>query len=189
MPNKAKPVNLIINPAAVIKRNAKGQFTQQPPPDVRDPVGDAHRPSLYDEGAQEYADNWFAEKKANREIAWIEELALDLDVDDNTLVRWATETDEANNFLRPKFRATYVKIMAWQKMVLKNNGISGKFNGRMSMFLLSANHETIEKKEVKADHTTAGRPIDMTGIPTATTEGVNEFITQGLKSKYVKPAR
>jgi transposase-like protein len=189
VPNKAKTANLIINPAAIVQRDSKGRFLKQPPPSVRDPEGDAHRPSLYDEKAQKYADDWFAKKKADKQITWIEELALELGVDDNTLVRWVNETDDKGNFLRPKFRATYQQIMAWQKMVLKNNGISGKFNGRMSMFLLSANHETVEKREVKADHTTAGRPIDMTGIPTATDEGVNEFITQGLKQKYVRPAR
>lgn len=189
MPNKAKTVNLIINPAAVIKRNAKGQFTQQPPRDVRDPVGDAHRPTIYGDDVQAIADQWLEQKIENKEIAWLEELCISLYISEDTLWHWANDTDDKNNLIKPKFSETIARALAWQKMILKNNGISGKFNGRMSMFLLSANHDTIEKKEVKADHTSGGKPIDMTGIPTATDEGVNEFITQGLKQKYVRPAR
>lgn len=189
MPNKTKPTNLIINPAAIIKRNKKGQFTAQPPPDVRDPVGDAHRPTVYGDDVQVIADKWLAELIDAKQICWLEELCIILYISEDTLWHWSKDTDEAGEPIKPKFSDTIRRAMAWQKMILKNNGISGKFNGRMSMFLLSANHETVEKREVKADHTTAGRPIDMTGIPTATTEGVNEFITQGLKSQYKKPAR
>lgn len=171
----------------VIMRNAKGQFITQPPIEVR---GDnAHRPTEYSDELQEKADAWLKERIDNGKVTWVEELAILLNVTDRTLERWASELNEDGTEAKPKFCRTYDKLMQWQKMVLKNNGITGKFNPRMSMFLLSANHETVEKKEVRADHTTAGRPIDMTGIPTATEEGVNEFITQGLKQKYIKPTR
>lgn len=171
----------------VIQRNAKGQFVVQPSKEIRGE--DAHRPTKYSEELQAKADQWLDKLIQARVVAWLEELCLELDIDESTLEDWATALDEKGELLKPKFSRTIKRAKHWQKMVLKNNGIIGKFNPRMSMFLLSANHDTVEKREVKADHTTGGKPIDMTGIPTATTEGVNEFITQGLKQKYIKPAR
>lgn len=183
--------NIIINPAAIVKRNAKGQFTAQPPKDIRDASGTAHRPSLYDEGVQEFVDQWFDTKRAAGTIMWIEELALDLDVDDDTLVRWAQEKDDSGALVRPKFYATYKKIMAWQKMVLKNNGISGKFNGRMSMFLLSANHDTVEKKEVANKYPDgAGIPIDLKNAPKALDpKEFDDWLAQRLEQSYSAPDR
>lgn len=175
------------NQTGVIMRDSKGRFIMQPPISIR---GDnAHRPTEYNDKLQAKADAWLDERIGAKQVTWLEELAILLDVTDRTLERWASELNEDGTEAKPKFCRTYNKLMQWQKMVLKNNGITGKFNPRMSMFLLSANHETVEKKEIKADHTTAGKPLDMTGIPTATEEGVNEFITQGLKQKYVKPTR
>lgn len=191
MPKKTKTANFIINPAAVIKRDSKGRFLTQPPKDVRDPVGDAHRPTLYDQGAEDFAAQWFAQKRENKEIGWIEELALELDVDDTTLINWANARDDSGNLAHPKFFATYKQIMSWQKMVLKNNGISGKFNGRMSMFLLSANHDTVEKKEVANKYPDGdGVPVDLKNVPKALDpKEFNDWATQRLKQSYTDPAR
>lgn len=187
------PKNNIIEPTippnqtGVIMRDSKGRFILQPPISVR---GDnAHRPTEYNDELQAKADAWLKQRMDGGKITWLEELAIELGVTDRTLERWASETGVDGELTKPKFCRTYDTLMQWQKMVLKNNGITGKFNPRMSMFLLSANHETVEKKENRTDITTGGKPIDMTGIPTATTEGVNEFITQGLKQKYTKPTR
>lgn len=191
MPNKAKPVNLIINPVAVIKRNAKGQFTQQPPPDVRDPVGDAHRPTDYGEEMQALADKWLDEKIAAKQIAWLEELCIILFIDERTMWRWHTEASDTGLLSKPKFSQTIDRAMAWQKMVLKNNGISGKFNSRMSMFLLSANHETVEKKEVANKFPDGGgMPVDLTNAPKALDpKEFDDWLAQRLKQSYVAPDR
>lgn len=187
MPVQPKEPTIPTDQTGLIVRDAKGRFIQQPPRHVRG--NNAHRPSEYTEELQAHADKWLDQRIANRKITWLEELAIELGVSDTTLTNWANETDDKGVSSKPKFLATYSRLMTYQKLVLKNNGISGVFNPRMSMFLLSANHETVEKREVKSDVTSGGKPVDMTGIPTATTEGVNEFITQGLKQKYISPTR
>jgi hypothetical protein len=190
MPNKAKLVNLIINPAAVIKRNAKGQFLTQPPPSVRDPEGDAHRPTDYGDEMQAIADKWLADKIALKQIAWLEELCILLDINEATMWRWSTESSDTGLLSKPKFCKTIEKAMAWQKMILKNNGISGKFNSRMSMFLLSANHETVEKKEVANKFPDGGMPIDLTNAPKALDpKEFDDWLAQRLKQGYVAPDR
>lgn len=191
MPNKAKTVNLIINPAAIIRRNSKGQFLTQPPASLRDPEGEAHRPTEYGDAMQAIADKWLKEKIDAKQIAWLEELCILLDINEATMWRWSTESSDTGMLSKPKFCKTIEKAMAWQKMVLKNNGISGKFNSRMSMFLLSANHETVEKKEVANKFPDGGgMPVDLTNAPKALDpKEFDDWLAQRLKQSYAKPDR
>jgi hypothetical protein len=189
LPNTTKKPPIASSPqAGLIVRNAKGQFIQQPSKEVRG--SNAHRPSLYTDVLQQKTDAWLNNHLKNKQVAWLEELCLELDIDEATMWRWHTEVNDDGTPLKPKFCKTIDKALAWQKMILKNNGIIGKFNPRMSMFLLSANHDTVEKREVKADHTTGGKPMDLAHAPRAINpEEFNDFVAQRLKQNYTKPNR
>lgn len=176
------------NATGVIVRNAKGQFIQQPSKEVRGE--NAHRPTDYNDEVQAQFDAWITDKITNKQIAWIEEFAVNLGTSDRTLERWNSATNDDGTKKYPKFCRTYDLAFAWQKMVLKNNGISGKFNSRMTMFLLSANHETVEKREVKSDLTSGGKPLDLTAMPRAINPmEFNAYVAQRLEQNYTEPNR
>lgn len=78
----------------------------------------------------------------------VEELSVEfLNVDDDTVVEWTRPheaDDEKLAALRAQFSATIKRLKAYQKRHLIVQGLSGKVNTTMSIFLLKANHGFIE---------------------------------------------
>ena len=136
------------------QRNDKGQFVQG------NTMGtdnhNAGSKSKYSEEIQTKADDYFnlcyGKKDGKHRLAFIEALALELDVDPDTLVEWAHKKNEDGSFTHPAFSATYKKIFTLQKLQLMTKGSSGTGQS-FNQFLLSANHGMIpaEKKIVAGD--------------------------------------
>jgi len=65
-------------------------------------------------------------------MPYIEDIALELEVDDDTIVTWALK--------HKQFSATIKKVKMLQKRQLENGGLANKVNVSMSIFLLKAVH-------------------------------------------------
>ncbi|MDO8468696.1 MAG: hypothetical protein Q7S29_02975 [Candidatus Peribacter sp.] len=68
-------------------------------------------------------------------IPFIEELALRLNVNDDTVVEWCKHKE---------FSATVKRLKTLQKLHLKKDALERKIHPTMAIFLLKANHETDE---------------------------------------------
>ncbi len=121
------------------------------------------RPSKYDPSmivkALEYIDSCGREAT---EIPTMEGLALTLEVDDTTILKWGEDNLE--------FLATIKKLKAKQKKQLMNDGLYGgkEVNSTMAIFLLKVNHDMIETERRLLDVT--GVNIDLGDEPSISTE-------------------
>jgi hypothetical protein len=95
------------------------------------------RPTNYGPGMLQKAQQYIQECKAGHTIPFIEELALELDVNDDTIVEWSKEHEE--------FSATIRKLKTRQKIELMRGGLSKAMQPNMAIFLLKANHGLDEK--------------------------------------------
>jgi hypothetical protein len=101
------------------------------------------RPTKYNEERLQEAQGYVAECLQANTIPFIEELALKLDVHDDTLVEWGKEHTE--------FSATMKKLKMLQKLHLKKGTLEKKLQPTFAIFLLKANHgmNEEEKEEVE----------------------------------------
>src|SRR5258708_5245183 len=98
---------------------------------------------------------------------YVEELALMLDHDDETLMIWANNhwpTDYSDLELRgklkyPDFSATIKKIKVLQKLRLQQRAVQGA-NAAGSIFLLKANHRFVDR----VDFTIKGEKIESPAV-------------------------
>lgn len=102
------------------------------------------RPTKYSQELLDKAISFYEKHRADGEIPFIESLALELGVSDDTIVNWASLRDEEERPKYPEFLATYKKIETLQKLMLKKKGLSGDIKPTMPIFLLKANHGMVE---------------------------------------------
>jgi len=91
------------------------------------------RPSKYDASMLIKAQAYVQNCQDAKEMPYIEELALQLNIHDDTIVEWSKEHDE--------FSATVKRLKLFQRLCLKKGGLEKKFHAPMALFLLQANHE------------------------------------------------
>ena len=75
------------------------------------------------------------------QIPFIEDIALLLGVNDDTINEWSKAKSD--------FSATIKKIKLLQRMMLKRNGLEGKVNTTMAIFLLKTEHGMIEPQYLR----------------------------------------
>ena len=135
-----------------IERNKKGQITKGIAQDTNK-NGTAGAPCKYCKDKERYQKLVEAYMKQINEsakpaIPWIEELALILDVDDETFTNWDNKKDENDVFEHPELYATFRKLKTTQKLRLKQRAL-GRFNPHGALYLLNADHKVIQtNKEV-----------------------------------------
>jgi hypothetical protein len=100
-------------------------------------MGETGRPTKYNEEMHSKADIYIKLCLNNKRIPYIEELALELDVNDDTLVEWGKDHDE--------FSATIKRLKMLQKLCFKRDALERKIHPTMAIFLLKANHGLNEK--------------------------------------------
>lgn len=101
------------------------------------------RPTKYNDTMQQTAEDFFTHHmKLKNKVPYIEELALQLDVDDTTIINWATATDDNGDLSHPQFLATYKKIRTLAKLRLLQRTLFQFPAG--SIFQLKANHGMME---------------------------------------------
>lgn len=101
------------------------------------------RPTKYDEGVLNKARAYVQRCQNDKEIPFIEELALTLDVNDDSIVEWAKLHDE--------FSATVKKLKLLQKLRLKRGALEKWLHPSISIFLLKANHGMSEDEKVTVE--------------------------------------
>lgn len=95
------------------------------------------RPTLYKAEMDKKVADYYTEKLKKRELPIVEEVALLLDVDIDTLESWVNgKTLVASD----EFIGTIKKIKTLQKIILMTTGLGGNVNTAMAIFLLKANH-------------------------------------------------
>ncbi len=78
-------------------------------------------------------------------------LAIDLDVNRETLREWAKIDDE--------FSAIFTRVKENYERVLIENGLSDNYNANLAKFLLSADHDKRDKTDVTTDGKEFPSPI------------------------------
>ena len=99
------------------------------------PIG---RPTKYGSELQAKAKDYVEACFKESTTPYIEELALLLDVNDDTIVEWSKEHDE--------FSATIKRLKMLQKLNFKRDAIEKRIQPTMAIFLLKANHGLNEKE-------------------------------------------
>ena len=91
------------------------------------------------------------------DVPFIEGLALELDVDVETMRDWTVRSDDLNK----RFLRTWNKLRAKQKKFLQKGGLTDKdVKSNMAIFLLKANHGMIETERRELEVSGAdGRPM------------------------------
>ena len=98
----------------------------------------AGRPTKYSAEALKKAQNYIQKcRKCNR-MPFIEELALELGVNDDTLVEWGEKHSE--------FSATLGHLKLLQRLALKRGALERKLQPNIAIFLLKVNHGLNEKE-------------------------------------------
>ena len=123
----------------------------------------AGRPTKYNKKMQAAAD-WYVDggfEELGDKIPTVEGLSLHLDVDDDTVVRWAKDAR------KPKFYAALRRLKRKQKNKLMQQGVDGEYSPVITKLLLNVNHGMVERKfiqqETKAEVTHKADPelLDM----------------------------
>jgi hypothetical protein len=108
------------------------------------------RPTKYSEEmlskAQGYFLKCYGKIDGNIRMPFIEELALELGVNDDTVVEWANKKNDDGSLIYPEFSATYSRILLLQKFRLKQTGLKGK-NQSFVQFLLNVNHGMVSAEK------------------------------------------
>lgn len=127
------------------------------------------RPTKYNKKLQARADKYVESCLLNsKKFPTIEDLALLLDLDEDTVLVWATESypdthKQAGKLKKPLFSGTYKKVKVLQKRYLQRNGLTGKTNAAVSIFLLKVNHGLVET--TKVDQTVTGEVSFVNDVP------------------------
>lgn len=90
------------------------------------------RPTKYNEEMLGKAQSYVQHCQDAKEMPFIEELALELNVNEDTVVEWTKAYDE--------FSATVGRLKMLQKLYLKKGALEKKLHPSLSIFLLKANH-------------------------------------------------
>jgi hypothetical protein len=101
-------------------------------------MAEVGRPSKYTEEMLARAQGYFCECKKSGKTPFVEEIALELDVSDDTIVEWSKANEE--------FSATMRKLKLLQKLRLKQGALYRQYQPTTAIFLLKANHGLSEKE-------------------------------------------
>lgn len=96
------------------------------------------------------------------DIPFLEELALLLDVDEDTVTNWQNEKDEQGNRMYPEFFGACKKIMTLQKLRLRRASME-KQSAAGSIFQLKTNHGMVETSRSELSGP-GGDPIKTEGV-------------------------
>jgi len=96
------------------------------------------RPTKYSQELLKKAEEYVNACQESGEIPYIEELALDLQINDDTIVEWAKKYDE--------FSATVDKLKLLQRLGLKKGALTKVYQAGISIFLLKCNHGMDDKR-------------------------------------------
>ncbi len=143
------------------------------------------RPSKYNEGmlmkAKDYYDLCSGKKDGKKRMPFIEELAMECGVNDDTIIEW-TKIDE-----NEEYSATIKNIKNLQKLRTVQQGYGAK-NPTFAIFMLKANHGMMEtEKRVLAGEKNA-EPIQVSSVnySEATKPGIDEGIRQQIIEEGVE---
>jgi len=127
-------------------RNAKGQFVKGNKASVDNEGGRPCEMCTHKDEYLKITNDFYTRcrKATDGKVAmpWFEELALDLDCDDETIKIWATKKDENGVLEHPEFSASYVKINTLQKLRLSQR-LLGRYNPTGAIKLLEWNHNKV----------------------------------------------
>lgn len=94
------------------------------------------RPSKYGNSALKTAQEYVEKCHKRDSIPYIEELALILDVNDDTISEWKKKY--------PEFSATIDRLKIMQRLALKRGALEKRFQSNIALFLLQTNHKQEE---------------------------------------------
>lgn len=94
------------------------------------------RPTDYKDEYVDFVLNYIDECQESKSIPYMEDIALQLNVDEDTITNWCKVHDQ--------FFGAIKKLKILQKKNLQQLGLSGKIRASMPIFLLKANHGMIE---------------------------------------------
>lgn len=94
------------------------------------------RPTKYSEEILEKAREYLQKCVDNSAIPFIEQLAFQLDINDETVLEWEKKYEE--------FSATIKRVRQLQKFMLLSGSLNETYNVTASIFQLKANHGLIE---------------------------------------------
>ena len=89
------------------------------------------RPTKYSPDVLKKAQKYVQECQSEKQMPYIEELALELSVSDDTLVEWSKKYKE--------FSATLGTLKLLQRLGLKRGALEKKLQSNVAMFLLKSN--------------------------------------------------
>jgi len=101
------------------------------------------RPTKYNEETVKKTQKYFDSCRASGSMPFIEELALELDVNDDTIVEWSKNNEE--------FSAAVSKVKLLQKLSLKKGALSKQLQPTTAIFLLKVNHGMNEEEKKDKD--------------------------------------
>lgn len=132
------------------------------------PVG---RPTKYNESMVATAEAYYERTLSIlNDMPTMEELALELGVDGDTLVEWAKE--------KPEFSAAIKRVKELQKQKLQTMGLFNRVNPTMAIFLLKTNHGFIDTSRQEVSGRDGG-PVEASTTVT--------FMPKQLPPDYWKP--
>ncbi len=99
------------------------------------------RPTKYNEEILSKAQSYVLDCQNDQQMPFIEELALTLDVNEDTVVEWTKAHSE--------FSATVERLRMLQKFYLKKGALEKKLHPTLTIFLLKANHGMNEEEKVQ----------------------------------------
>lgn len=103
------------------------------------------RPTKYTENNVRTVNKYLKKCVAHDMIPYIEDVAIQLDVNDDTINEWSK--------LYEDFSATIKRVKLLQRKRLMEMGLHGKVNPSMAIFLLKANHDMIETQRIQNSDT------------------------------------
>ena len=131
-----------------IVRDAKGRIVKGVAQDTNK-NGTAGRPCEFCKDAErllKISRDYFTKCKEPKLIPFIEEWALELDINDSTLVDWADKKNKKNELEHPEFYTIYIKVKNLQKLRLKQKAL-GRFNPHGPLTLLRFDHGAMETEK------------------------------------------
>ncbi len=102
------------------------------------------RPTKYNDEILNKAKSYVSHCQDKEKIPYIEELALILDINDDTIVEWTKKHKE--------FSATIDQLKTLQKLRIKDGALTKQLHPSTSMFLLRANHGVSDRRYDKPEN-------------------------------------
>jgi len=94
------------------------------------------RPTKYGKETLLKAQRYVTDCRKDNVTPFIEELAFELDINDDTINEWTKKHDE--------FSATIRRLKMLQRLCIKRGGLEKKMQSNMAIFLLKTNHEEVD---------------------------------------------